>query len=524
MQALLPLGIQDFEDIRSKNYIFVDKTQLIYQFVSPPIGFYFLSRPRRFGKSLLISTLASLFKGRRDLFRGLWIEQNTDWAWHKHPVITIDFNKVKHSGPQELEQSLFIQLQENAELHGIKIDYPILPSYFSKLILDLEKKYDRPVVVLVDEYDKPIISHIGKGEADQEIARKNREVLKQFFGVLKGQDVSGALRLVFITGVSKFTRVSIFSDLNNLRDLSMEGPWAELLGYTDDELSTYFLDHIHSFADRMEISDEECSSKLKFWYNGYRFTDKDVRVYNPYSFMYALETQKLHNYWFETGTPTFLVELMQKQNYPFPDLECLRLDLDSFTAYDIDRLTVEALLFQTGYLTIQEYDGIFYTLSYPNQEVKNSFTKLLYQELVSVHSSILKDSFKLLAVYLEQGNPEKFIETVNAILSAIPYSQISGQDEAYYHTVFYLMLAASGALVFTEVLTSQGRMDMAVEFKDKVYIIELKCNQNAGKAIRQIREKNYADKYRASGREINLIGINFSTKKRKISGWKWEKD
>jgi hypothetical protein len=349
-------------------------------------------------------------------------------------------------------------------------------------------------------------------------------VLKQFFGVLKGQDVSGALRLVFITGVSKFTRVSIFSDLNNLDDLTMQEPYSTLLGYTQSELEYSFDSYIKRISEKNKLGGPEYIESLRIWYNGYRFTKGTETVYNPYSVLNALKQEELKNFWFETGTPTFLVDIIKEKNYPVVQIEDLQLTETSFTTYDIDRLSLEALLFQTGYITIHGFNGLLYSLGYPNQEVKVSFLNLLYNENVQSIDSTQRDQFVLLHKHLAQQKLDDFIFTVNAILSAIPYTQISGQDEAYYHTVFYLMLAASGALVFTEVLTSQGRMDMAVEFKDKVYIIELKCNQNAGKAIRQIREKNYADKYRVSGREINLIGINFSTKKRKISGWKWEKD
>jgi len=522
-EKFLPLGIQDFETMRKGNFVYVDKTEYINKLIHPIQAFYFMSRPRRFGKSLLVSTLGYFFEGRRDLFEGLWIAENTDWKWEQHPVVKIDFNQISHETVEKLREGLSYALNDIGENNGIEIKGNLLAENFRELIIELEKRYNSSVVVLVDEYDKPLISHLGKGAAELEIAKQNRDVLKQFFGVLKGQDVSGALRLVFITGVSKFSRVSIFSDLNNLDDLSMQSPFNEMFGYTEDELEQYFRHYIKSMANTLKLSYRECKVQLQTWYNGYRFTEKDEKVYNPFSILNALKNRNFKNYWFETGTPSFLVNLMKENNYPVPEIEHLKLHEHSFTTYDLENLRLEALLFQTGYITITDYDGIFYSLSYPNQEVKTSFADFIYSELVEIRSPSLKDRYRLLAVLLQQQKIDEFIEVVNSILASIPYSHIARQDESYYHTVFYLMLSASGVLVQTEVLTSIGQIDIAVEFSDKVYIIELKCNQAADKAIAQIKERRYSEKYFSSGRDIYLIGINFDTAKRRITDWKWEK-
>ncbi len=398
----------------------------------------------------------------------------------------------------------------------------MLTENFKELIIELEKKYNKAVVILIDEYDKPLISHLGKGAAELEIAKQNRDVLKQFFGVLKGQDVSGALRLVFITGVSKFSRVSIFSDLNNLRDLSMNPQYASCLGYTEEELRRDFGSYIENLADALQMAPEKCLATLHDWYNGYRFTAQPAKVYNPFSILNVLQDQQFKNYWFETGTPSFLVNLIKEKDYPIPSIEKLTLPEDSFTTYDLETLDLEPLLFQTGYITINDYDGIMYELGYPNQEVKASFLSYLYRQLSLVKDSQLKNRYKLLSLHLANRELDKFIDLVNNILAAIPYNLIANQAEQYYHSLFYLMLSASGVQVFTEILTSQGRIDMAVEFPDKVYIIELKCNQTAAKAIEQIKDHNYADRYLPSGRQIYLIGINFSTSERCITDWKWE--
>lgn len=522
-EKFLPLAIQDFRDMIERNFIYVDKTQYIYELVRVPKAFYFMSRPRRFGKSLLVSTLGYFFEGRRDLFEGLWIAENTDWKWEKHPIVMIDFNDIDHHNPEELRKGLLNRIAEISKNYNVAITSPQLSRGFSNLIVSLNKKYGQEIVVLVDEYDKPLINHLGKGAAELEIAKQNRDVLKQFFGVLKGQDVSGALRLVFITGVSKFSRVSIFSDLNNLDDLSMQSSYGEILGYTETELEHYFHAYIERMANELSLSYDECKARLQTWYNGYRFTEKDENVYNPFSILNVLKNKDFKNYWFETGTPSFLVNLMKENNYPVPEIEQLKLHEHSFTTYDLENLRLEALLFQTGYITIIDYDGIFYSLSYPNQEVKASFADYVYSELVEIRSPSLKDRYRLLAVFLQQQKLDEFIEVVNSILASIPYSHIARQDESYYHTVFYLMLSASGVLVQTEVLTSIGQIDIAVEFSDKVYIIELKCNQAADKAIAQIKEKRYSEKYVTSGRDIFLIGINFDTSERRITDWKWEK-
>jgi len=519
----LPLGVQDFETMQTANFVYVDKTEHIFKLIAPAQAFYFMSRPRRFGKSLLVSTLGYLFQGRKDLFKGLWIDKNSDWKWEKFPVVKIDFNGIDHNNAEELRKGLLDRIFEISKTYGVELTSTQLSRCFAVLIKKLHSKYKQDVVILVDEYDKPLISHLGKGDKDLEIAKENRDVLKQFFGVLKEQDVSGALRLVFITGVSKFSRVSLFSDLNNLRDLSMNTQFSNLFGYTEEELEKYFSSYVQRLADNLQISQNNCRRDLQLWYNGYRFTKKPDQVYNPFSILNVFQDNEFKNYWFKTGTPSFLVNLIKKYQYSIPEMENLQLDEDSFTTYDLENLRLEALLFQTGYITITDYDEIFYRLGFPNQEVKTSFTKYLYSELVEIRSPSLKDKYRLLAVHLQQQKIDEFINVVNSILAAIPYTHISDQDESYYHTVFYLMVSGSGVLVQTEALTSFGRIDISVEYEDKVYIIELKCNQSAEKAISQIKERKYADKYKASGRSIFLIGINFDTLERNISDWKFER-
>jgi hypothetical protein len=521
MEKFLPISVQNFAEMITGNFVYVDKTRYVYEMVRIPQAYYFLSRPRRFGKSLLVSTLKALFEGRKGLFKGLWIE-SSDWPWKPHPVVTVDFSQVKLTTAATFEESLSSALDQIAAPHAIQLKHNLLANKFVELITEMHKKYREKIVVLVDEYDKPIITHLGEGEAGLQIARQIRAVSKEFFGVLKGADVAAALRLVFITGISKFTKVSIFSELNNLQDLSMRASYAGLLGYTREELERYFSDWIAEFARRQQTTPEEILQLLREWYNGHRFSEDALQVYNPFSVLNALTEHKFKPFWFETATPSFLINLIQERDYPIPNLENLRVQDATFSTYELENLQLEALLFQTGYLTIHDYDGLLYRLGYPNQEVKTAFLNYIYHRLVKIADSTLKAQFVHLHQYLAQDDLAQFIQTTNAILSAIPYTQIGGQDEAYYHTVFYLMLSASGVLVHTEPLSAHGRMDIAVEFKDKVFVVELKCNQSAEAAIRQIHDKRYHDKYAQSGRKIYLLGINFNTKERAITDWRLE--
>lgn len=378
MEKFLPIGIQIFEQMITGNFYYVDKTRYIYEMIRPSQGFYFLARPRRFGKSLMVSTIENVFKGNKDLFKGLWIDQ-TDWGWKSHPVVKIDFSTVNFESSEKMEQSLLFYLNRLHLAHDIDLSIQSLPEAFAVTIIELARKYQERVVVLVDEYDKPIIEHIGKGDEHLRIAKSNRDKLKQFFGVLKGGDVSAALRLVFITGISKFARVSIFSDLNNLNDISMQDRYDAVLGYSEKEFETVFHSELMKLAKHQNIQKDDLIEKIRTWYDGYRFTENGTKVYNPFSVVRFLDTGNLENYWFETATPSFLLHLIREKNYPVIDIENTELPKELFTVYDLDYLQLEPLLFQTGYTTIKHYDQAdgMYRMGYPNQEVKTSFTSYL---------------------------------------------------------------------------------------------------------------------------------------------------
>lgn len=520
----LPVGDSSFESIRSGNCVYVDKTRHIFQMTDQG-KYYFMSRPRRFGKSLTVSTLECLFKGKKELFDGLWISANSDWEWKPHPVIFLDFNGISHDTPENLKISLERRLKKIAADYEITSDAPLIKDQFKELIIDLYDKTGEHVAVLIDEYDKPLIDHLGKGAEAMEIAKTNRDILKYFFGVLKDGSVTPKLKLVFITGVSKFTQVSIFSELNNLSDLTMNREYADMLGYTKEEIQKYFSGHIGRFADETEQNPEQVMEEFRAYYDGYRFSEKDIGMYNPFSVLRALNDRSLKNYWFETGTPTFLVKLMKERNFPLANIENLRLDEQTFSVYELERLQPEALLFQTGYITIKDVITIgdshekLYAFHYPNQEVRISFLKFLMFSHLPGNGDYIYKVFQL-SEMLYQEQFEKFFGNIKSVFASIPYELESKRDEAYFHTAFYLILNTSGTNTQNEVLTCKGRIDMVVEYSDKIFIIEFKCNQSAQKGIDQIKEKKYADKYMQSGKKIVFVGVNFDSEKRNVGEWK----
>ncbi len=516
--AKLPIGISSFEVLRTRGNVYVDKTEDIYHLLTEGM-YYFLARPRRFGKSLLVSTLRCLFEGKRELFEGLWLVEHSDWDWPTHPVVFLDFNGISHDTPQHFEIALKRALLNIAKANQLILDAPLLKEQFKELILKLQRSTSQPVVVLIDEYDKPIIDHLGQGETRLQIAEANRDIQKQFFGVLKDGDVMDVLRLVFITGISRFSRVSIFSELNNLYDLTMHTRYATMLGYTQAELEHYFTAHIQHLADNLGYTPDEMLTKLGQYYDGYRFSVRDAHVYNPYSILSTLGHGQLGNYWFETGTPTFLINLLREKNYPIPQIEGINVDEMTFGNYDIRNLQPEALLFQSGYVTIHTVEGSLYHLGYPNHEVKLAFSKQLLFSFMSAVDANRRSRFLRLSQHLQAEDFDAFFETITAIFASIPYDIQTKRDEAYYHTLFYLMVSASGVGTQSSTLTSRGRIDMVVELPDKVYLIEFKCNHSAAAAIQQIQDKGYAEPYQQSGKKIILIGINFSTQDRTLAEW-----
>jgi hypothetical protein len=519
----LPIDLQSFEIIRREKYLYVDKTPYIHQMLHHG-RYFFMARPRRFGKTLMVSTLSNLFAGNSELFHDLWIDKHGDWSWETFPVLIFDFNTIPRDTPDIFRTALARRLIALAETQELELREPLLGQRFEELILSLYRKTGRPVVILIDEYDKPIIDHLGKGAAALEIAKANRDILKSFFGTLKGAEVASHTRFVFITGVSKFSRVSIFSDLNNLIDITMDERYAAMLGYTEDELEADFKGYIDRLCERMDLPLSHVSDRLRSHYDGYRFSEADVCVYNPFSVLRALDVGKFGNFWFETGTPTFLVNLLRERNYPLPEMESMEVVKSIFSAYDLDYLSVEALLLQTGYLTIKgvDKDEVMWRLGYPNLEVKCAFLKHLLYSFTEGQPGSEQSRFMRLSGYLKSENLNAFFETINAIFASIPYTLKGKPNEAWFHTLFYLMVSASGAHAQSEVLTSQGRIDLVAQFPDKIWIMEFKCRQSAEAGLRQIHENGYAEPYKGLNRKLLLLGIGFDPKKRMVSDWKLE--
>ncbi len=508
----LPIGIQTFEEIIKGDYLYVDKTKQIYNIITTGKTF-FISRPRRFGKSLLCSTLDQIFKGNKELFKDLWI-YNSDYKWESYPVIRIDMSRIGHKTAEDLEKNLTWKIGLIASEYGIDVSSaPSLINKFEKLIIELSKK--NKVVVIIDEYDKPILDHI----TDIKTAEEIRNVLRGFYGQLKSLDEY--LKFIFLTGVTKFSKTSIFSGLNNLYDLTFDEEATTLFGYTQKEVDFYFKDRMKSLAAKYETSINQISLKLKDWYNGYRFSKKREKVYNPLSIMTCLKKKDFENYWFETGTPTFLVELIKKQNYKIKELETVDVGPIELGSFDIEALYPLTVFYQTGYLTITDYNERSgnYQLSYPNLEVKNSFLQLLIKSSTKYREADIRNYYASLQTALEENNVESFIKTMKIFYANIPYIAQDKQKEQDYQLLFYAMLKLLGFTIVVEEPTNIGRIDAVITMNDYIYVIELKVDKLAKLALRQIEDKKYYEKFMRSGKKLVAVGINFDSKEKNISGF-----
>jgi hypothetical protein len=510
MTRKLPVGIQDFETIRTENYVYVDKTQLIYQMITRG-QVYFLARPRRFGKSLLISTLHAIFRGERDLFQGLWIDKS-HYTWEKHPIIALDMSAVMSTSTELLQQTLSEQLDIIAEQYDVKLA-PSLSIFgrLNKLITQLSKT-NQKVVVLVDEYDKPLTDQIHRPG----IALENREILKQFYSILKVQNAN--IRFILLTGVSKFSKVSVFSGLNNLEDISLLTDYATLLGYTQEELTAYFSLEIDLLAQKEDLSRPALLDEIKHWYNGYRFSEEEISVYNPFSTLLLFKQQKFSAHWFATATPTFLVNLIQERQFDIANIENLKMREADLSVFEIDKLSVLPLLYQTGYLTIKSYDreSGHYELEYPNREVEMAFLESLLARFSKVDEPVQSSFIFDMVAALKERSFDTFFQHLKGFLASIPY-ELHMPGEKYYQNIFYFVFNLVGLRLNAEVHTNCGRIDAVIEGKDNILIFELKVDKSAQEALAQIKEKGYADPYMLQQKAIYLIGLNFNSTERNVS-------
>ena len=510
----LTTSIYTFSDLIAGGYLYVDKTQYIYELVREFKGQYFLARPRRFGKSLLISTLKAIFMGQRKLFDGLYIA-DTGYNWQTYPVIHLDLGDVEAGSSEQLMMSLFKRIKESAADNGIKLTEKTAASAFRELVVQLAAR-DGKIVILVDEYDKPLLGHLEKPTA-LEIQR----ILKEFYAVIKTTEPQQ--RFVLLTGVSKFSKVSIFSDLNNLTDLTMRKSTATLLGYTQSEMEENFPEYIDALGNELGQDRKEVLDELRDWYNGYRFEDSAETVYNPVSLMKCFEELKFKNYWFETGTPTFLVELLKR--HPL-NMEDLTVPEYAFSAYEPEYLEPLPLLVQTGYLTIKDVKIIGrsrqYRLGFPNYEIKESFSMWLAKSFCARPQEELNSALNRMLQALEAGDVDTMLENLKTFFDKVPNS-ISLKHEKYYQTIFFTAFTLIGAMTEAEVSTSIGHIDAVVKTKTDIFIFEFKLLGTAAEAMAQIHKKRYADPYRQDGRLITLIGAAFDIKERNLDHWLIEK-
>ncbi len=507
-----PIGIQQFEKIRKGGYVYVDKTAQVYQLATQG-SYYFLSRPRRFGKSLLLSTLEAYFLGKKELFEGLALE-HLETEWKQYPVLHLDLNVDVYDTSHNLEQVLNEALSQWETVYGSNSN-EVTPSLrFKGIIRRACEQTGKQVVILVDEYDKPLLSTIDR----KDLHDTYRNTLKGFYGVLKSQDAY--IRFAFLTGVSRFSHVSIFSDLNNLEDISMDREYAAICGITEDELRAYFRESIKAFAVANGMAEEVVCCALKQQYDGYHFSEHGVGVYNPFSLLNAFKKKKMSDYWFKTGTPTFLVKLLQANDYDLRRLKGIYVDGSTLAGVDEEYTDLIPVLFQSGYLTIADYDAeLGYRLDFPNQEVERGFFDFLMPSYTCVNKSEVQSYLNRLTAALRQGRPDEWLQTLQAMLSRKSYLMAGGDKEVHFQNTLYLIFMMLGYNVQVEQATSQGRMDVAIETRDYVYVLELKLDKSAEEALQQIKDKQYARAFQDDPRKVFLIGVNFSSGTRTVEGW-----
>jgi len=515
----LTSSVYTFEKLIGGNFLYVDKTEYIWNLIRPAYGQYFLSRPRRFGKSLTVSTLEAVFQGRKELFKGLAL-YDKPYDWKCYPVIHLDLGDRKSDTPEALEKSLQDLLQKCAVEHEVPLIGDNAQTQFSNLIGSLFRKGE--VVILIDEYDKPIL-----GNATSPNVGEILKVLKGFYSVVKTTEAQQ--RFVLLTGVSKFSHVSVFSDLNNLTDLTMQQKYAPMLGYTQEELEYYFGDRIGQLVEKTGSSKEEMLAKIKQWYNGYRFEENSPTVYNPVSLAQFFDNGgKFNNYWFKTGTTSFLLKLMKNNSFDYVKTLTAPETSSFFDSFEISRLKPKTLLYQTGYLTIdrcvqtpvpfsREIMTSYY-LHFPNLEVEKSFNENLLDYYANFSGNDAQELYRDLIHAVGEGDVDAFIGLLNSIFIHIPYA-IRIENEKYYQSICCAVFNMLRLYVQAEVCTNQGRIDLVIQAGSWIYVIEFKLNQTAEKAIGQIHNRNYAEKYCQTGKRFMLIGVNFSSKTGKIENY-----
>ena len=513
MARLYPVGIQDFKEIRTGGYVYVDKTEQLHRLVRTG-KYYFFGRPRRFGKSLMISTLESYFKGRQELFEGLAMEQ-LEKDWIERPVLHIDLNSQEYNSRKSLEDILDGYLTRWEEQYGRDPGGNSLSLRFGGVIRRAAKQTGQNVAILIDEYDKPLIQALGNEELQDEY----RNILKAFYGNLKSCD--GYIRFALLTGVTRFSRVSIFSDLNNLNDVTMDPQYAIMCGITESELLPNFEEDIQELAQRQKISFEEACTLLRNKFDGYHFVPGGEGIYNPFSLLNTFYRMSPDNYWFSTGTPTILVKLLQQNHYNLSNLDGnVEASADNLAGLENIQKNPIPLLFQSGYLTIKDYDREFriYTLGFPNKEVEQGFINFLLPTYVNIDTSDSSFQIKQFVKDVRMGHVDDFMLRLQSFLADTPYELIREQ-ELHYQNVLFIVFKLLGFYTEAEYHTSQGRIDLVVKTSDYIYVMEFKFQGTAEEALAQINAKNYATPFVADTRTLYKIGVNFSNETRNIERW-----
>ncbi|MBR4678875.1 MAG: ATP-binding protein [Bacteroidales bacterium] len=507
----IPIGIQAFSSLIEGDFIYLDKTDIIYK-IAQTKACYFLSRPRRFGKSLTLSTLHEYFDGQKELFAGLKIEK-LETKWEKYPVLHFDFNTSTYNSVKDLQSRIGYMLSQHEKIYGKDDAAKQNSERFESLVNAAVQQTGKHVVILVDEYDKPLLNNLSNPDLQDKI----RAELKAFYGVLKTCDKH--IKMAFITGVTKFSKVSLFSDVNNLKDISNNLEYSTICGATEKEIHEYLDCYVDAMAEYNEISKEECYKELKKWYEGYHFHPNAEDTYNPFGLMRALDDKEFKEYWFETGTPTFLVETMRNRDMNLCELDSVECESDELSKIDNFEDNPIPLLYQSGYLTIKGYDKLFdtYTLGMPNKEVGEALPKFI---LNFIYPKTRQSAFSVanFARDVIKGDIDGFMKRLSTLLADSNY-EIVGDAEKYFQNVFYLIFKLLGFYAEVERNTSDGRMDAVVKTPQYIYVFEFKLDKPAQEALDQINSKEYALPFAADGRTLYKVGVSFSSETRKVAEW-----
>ena len=502
--------MQSFEAVRKANYLYVDKTKHLERLVTTN-KYYFLSRPRRFGKSLFLSTLKAYFLGKKELFKGLYIE-TVEKDWKEYPVLYLDLNSGIYDSEERLLNNLNYHLSEWEEQYNIQTKFVNPEDRLSNIIKTAVKQTGKQVVVLVDEYDKPLLQTID----NEELHDKFKGILKGVYSVLKSCDEY--IRFGFLTGVTKFSKISLFSDLNNLMDISLDENYTDICGITEEEIKTNFKEHLQAFAEKENTTKEDILSQLKAMYDGYHFSkNTDVDIYNPFSLINSLTRREFENYWFQTGTPTFLIKLLQENDYDLKDLSEGNITARDLTSKESMLSAPVALFYQSGYLTIKDYNkkSGAYKLGYPNKEVEESFLDFILPKYMHTNENASFSYVEKMYENLENGEIEDFLKTMKTFFASVPYGLIK-DTENHYQTVIFIICKLIGFIVEAEYKIVNGRIDMIVRTDNFLYLFEFKFDKSAEEALQQIDSKDYPLAFQQDERKLYKIGVNFSSQTKNI--------